>query len=397
MKRSARRAEPAGNVDDPRDTAAILARRAALVASALSSFTLTVRAEAQAQKMITEGPCASGAAPTDAAKAEAKVRFELALKLMKEGVFDQASVEARHAYERMPHEKIALLALDADLARSAFAAAHELAQLHERCFGATPEISARKEKARAASGHVTFAWQAMPEATLEVDGAPLSVEQTSFGVRLASGEHRAVLHFQGRSSEATFNVVAGEDLTVTMGPLGPEPMPCLSMIPDYDDRQTVLRFQAGLMPLLGVHVAEPTELSGGPGLFQEISGQPTEALWLEANLFQCVSFNERVAYGWIGGGVDVQYRFSSVAFGLGFAGGGLITPEQSPRANGFFGPVIIPFSLAEGLLFLEARVPIWLTPVVGFEPKLELGMLATHLVIGIGGPVIEEGGYAGSN
>ena len=383
-------------MDDHRDAAAILARRAALIASALSSFTVVVRAQAQERAAITEGPCASGAAPDETAKVEANVRFELAMDLMSRGVFDHASVEARRAYERFPHEKILLLALDADLARSAFAQAYELSMLHERCFGATSAVTERREKARAATGHVAFRWEGKPDAAFNLDGNLLSVEQASFGLRLAAGEHSIVLSSEGRTSEAKFTVVAGADQTVTMGPLGPPPMPCLQPLRPYEEATSVLRLQGGVTPLVGFHLAESGEVTGGVGFFEEVAGQPIPDLWLEANLFQCMTFNDRVAYGWVGGGVDVQYRVAGTfAIGLGFAGGGLITPEQSTRANGFFGPVFIPFSIAEGLFFLEARVPIWLTPVVGFEPRVELGIVAPQLVIGIGGPVIEEGGFDG--
>lgn len=385
---------------EPRDRDAILARRAALIASALSSFTLTTRAQAQAEPpspkadapAVVEGPCSSGEPPTEIAKTEARLRFELAATRMKEGQFEEASREAHAAWERVPHEKIALLAIDADLARSAFAEAFALGELHVRCFGASPALDERIEKARAATSHVRFAWESMGDVVIELDGRQLGAEELSRGLRVSPGEHRVVLRFQDRTSMSAFTSVAGEDQTVTMGPLGPPPMPCLQPPFDHRDPETVLHFRGAVMaPMVAFHVPEPAEITAGSGFFEELAGQATPDLWLEVNLFQCMTFTEDVAYGWIGGGAEVQYRFAGpFAFGAGFAGGGLLTPEHSERANAFFGPVLIPVSIVEGLFFLEARLPIWLTPVVGFEPKLEFGGFAPQLAIGLGGPVLRE-------
>ncbi len=372
------------------DAAAIFARRAALIASALSSFTVT-RALAQEPAAITEGPCASGEPPTEIAKTEARLRFELATSQMEKGQYEEASKEARAAWERAPHEKIALLAIDADLARSAFAEAFTLGQLHARCFGTSQPLEERIAKARASTAHVRFQWEPMSDVTLELDGRRLSAEEMAEGLRLSPGDHRVILSSRERDSRSDFTVVAGQDQTVTMGPLGPPPMPCLQ--PFYhEDPVTVMRLRTAVVaPVVNFHTVEPNQITLGPGLFEELSGTFAEDFWLEANFFQCVTFNDEVAYGWIGGGAEVQYRFAGpFSIGLGFAAGGLITPENSTRANAYFGPVLVPLSITEGLFFMETRVPIWLSPVVGFEPKIELGGAAPQVVLGIGWPVLKE-------
>jgi hypothetical protein len=381
---------------DFRDAAAILRRRAAFIASALSGFSIAQRVNAQEQPVATEQtqpaaePCAFSNEPREQDKDEARARFQTAVELYASGQFEQASAEARRAYALYPRENIALVALDADLARGAAAEAFMLGEKHQRCVGESAEIATRMDQARLVTGQVRFRWLGPADSPIELDGTAIDAQRARTGVRLAPGQHVAAL----RSDAGSETVIELRTQPVAI------PVPCLSPPPE-PRREVVLRLQGGVLaPMASLHVAAPSEFSLGPGLFEEISGQAAEGLWLEANLFQAVTLNEDVAYGFLGGGVDVQYNvIGPTSIGLGFSGGALLSPEASTRAAGFFGPVLIPLSIAYELFFLELRVPIWLTPVVGFEPKIEFGMVAPQLVIGLGGVVISkeddwEGGVA---
>jgi hypothetical protein len=391
---------------DSRDAAAILRRRAAFIASALSGLTLTQRVEAQAAPGPTEQaqpaaePCPFSREPRELDKDEARTRFQASVELFASGQFEQASAEARRAYALYPRENIALAALDADLARGAAAEAFVLAEQHQRCVGESTEVARRLEQARLATGLVRFRWSPS-SATVELDGKSIEAERAKHGVRVAPGQHVAVLRGAGEPAETKITVDLGAEVTVELrAPVTMFPMPCLSPPPPREPEAS-LRLQAGVVaPLAVLHVAAPIEFSLGPGLFEEVSGQAATDLWLEANLFQCVTLTEDVAYGFLGGGVDVQYRVTGpTSIGLGFSGGALLSPAASTRAAGFFGPVLIPLSLALDPFFLELRVPLWFTPVVGFEPKVEFGMVAPQIVIGVGGVVVSkaddwEGGVA---
>ncbi len=384
---------------DFRDAAAILRRRAAFIASALSGFSIAQRVDAQEPPVPAEQPqpvaepCAFSNEPREQDKDEARVRFQTAVELFASGQFEQASAEARRAYALYPREKSALVALDADLARGAAAEAFMLGEQHQRCVGESTEIATRMEQARLVTGEVRFRWLGPTDSPIELDGTAVDAERARRGVRLAPGQHVAVVRTARDAGETKFNVEAGAETTIELTPAPSAiPMPCLSPPPE-PRREDVLRLQGGVLaPMASLHVAAPSEFSLGPGLFEEISGQAAEGLWLEANLFQAVTVNEDVAYGFLGGGVDVQYTITGrTSIGLGFSGGALLSPETSTRAAGYFGPVLIPLSIAYELFFLELRVPIWLTPVVGFEPKVEFGMVAPQLVVGLGGAVVSKG------
>lgn len=382
---------------DQRDAAAILRRRAAFIASALSGFTLAQRVNAQEQPVAAEQtqpaaePCAFSNEPREQDKDEARTRFQTAVELNASGQFEQASAEARRAYALYPRENIALVALDADLARGAAVEAFVLAQQHQRCVGESAEIAARMEQARLVTGEVRFRWLGSTDATIDLDGTAIDAARARSGVRLAPGQHVAALPSDS-GSKKKFSVEPGSETVIELRsqPIA-IPMPCLSPPPE-PRREDVLRLQGGVLaPMASLHVAAPSEFSLGPGLFEEISGQAAEGLWLEANLFQAVTVNEDVAYGFLGGGVDVQYTITGrTSIGLGFSGGALLSPETSTRAAGYFGPVLVPLSIAYELFFLELRVPIWLTPVVGFEPKVEFGMVAPQIVVGLGGAVVSK-------
>ena len=237
--------------------------------------------------------------------------------------------------------------------------------------------------------------------TLVVDDAPVPVALAARGLRLSPGRHVFRASRDGEAITRALEVSAGEKVELTFDPLPPpqpclSPFPCLQPPPPPETEETLLRVQGGIGPILGIVASSPPSVRGGPIGMLELAVQPVPSFWIGASVFGGAAFTTDAMVGFVGPGLDFEYRPVDVfGFGAGFSGGYLHPLESTDSGarlvgDTFFGPFLVPASIFAGLFYMEARVPIWFSDVR--SPGLHLGvaMVAPQVVFGIGAPVMER-------
>jgi hypothetical protein len=128
----------------------------------------------------------------------------------------------------------------------------------------------------------------------------------------------------------------------------------------------------------------------------EVGVQPLQSFWVQANAFGGPALADESLVAFVGSGLEVEYRPVDVfGFGAGFTGGYLFAQKPTDSGarlsdSGFFGPVVIPASIFAGLFYMEARVPVWFSTVRTPERHLGVGVVAPHIVFGVGAPILER-------
>jgi hypothetical protein len=391
------------------DRAAILARRAAFVASALAHVGVPLAAYADDTPPAgepaaeEEAPCAETPTPSPASLDEAKKRVETAQELMDQSRFEEAAVELRRVLVLAYSEKVVSVAMKADALRGAPGDAYELGRRHLRCVGPSEAIETMMRQIEAETGAITVRLEDPRGVILEIDGASVDTRRAARGIRVTPGLHKVrALSADGQERINEVQVVAGETASVSIAPF-PPPMPCLSphpclSPPPRDDRNTLLRLQAGAMaPAVAVLPDDVPRVMIGTGASVSVAVQIAKRVWFDGDLFLMSLITQ--ARGLVVAGSNVELKYFPVdayGFGAGFSGGFFAFPGGSDSlrledVSGMFGPVIVPASVLIDRVYIEARVPVWFSPIEdGAEVGLGLGAIAPHLVVGISLPLLES-------
>ncbi len=353
--------------DELADRAAILARRALFVASAMSSFTAARVASAQSADPPAIAPCPADRADDEAAKAaRARGKEEAAGGRLLEAA---AAFEAAYAAHPTPAalvEWLAALGRAGQPDRASVAA-----ETHIRCHGDFEELRAVMEPIIAGSAHVVVVSGAGPRDRLVIDDSDIDAARARAGVLVPAGRHRAVLVFgDGGRAEKSFDAVAGETMTIELVPTPGIAMPCLSPPPPRLDKR--YRVDGGIVaPHPAFVLTSPTRVALGAGLQVTFTGlvggnAEREALLMSGYLFGVLVADGAVRALPVGGGIDLYYQAKwSYRCGLGLGGGYMFdaTPEDVDGggvvATPFIGPVATPVSFRWGIAQVELRVPVW--------------------------------------
>jgi len=396
----------AGDPAEASDKSAILARRALFVASALASAGLAAGSPTDAVAQPSPAPvpdCPPAPSPTPEAVAESKLHFEAGVRLFEEGRFAEASEAFRQAYLLAPLAPLAFNIINADVQRGATADAAAIAEQHLHCVGPDPRIEEQLRGLQNATALVTVRIADPDRVLLEIDGAPVPTEQAARGLRLSPGRHLIRIARDGEVRSRELEVSAGEKVELSFDPLPPpqpclSPLPCLQPPPPPEPEDTLVRLQGGVGTIVAIEPSDPVFVSGGPLLLVEVAVQPADGLWIQPGVLGGAALADESLIGLVGTSLDFEYRPVDVfGLGAGFAGGYLFAskstddPTVRVRDSGFFGPTIVPASIVAGLFYMEPRVPIWFSEITtGAGPHLGLGLVAPHVVFGIGAPIVER-------
>ncbi|NUO51251.1 MAG: hypothetical protein HOV80_20530 [Polyangiaceae bacterium] len=384
------------------DRAAILARRAAFVASTLAQVGVSLSAYAD-EGGGEEPPCAETPTPSPESLAEARQRFEIAAELHNQGRFEEAAVELRRVLLLAYNEKVVARAMSADMARGAPGDAWELGHQHLRCVGPSEPIETLMRQVETETGVITVRLEDPRDVILDIDGASVDVRRAARGIRVLPGSHKVRAASNGQERRNEIQVVAGETVSVSIAPF-PPPMPCLSPHPCLEPplrnehKDTLLRLQAGAMvPAVAVLPDDTPNVLIGTGASLSLAVQIADHLWFDGDLFEMTTITRARALVYGGSNVELKYfPIDAYGFGAGFSGGvyGFPSGNDSRRLeniSGMFGPVIVPASIMVDRLYFEARVPFWFSPIEErSETTFGLGAVAPHVVVGISIPLLDK-------
>ncbi|MBL9026950.1 MAG: hypothetical protein JNL21_32440 [Myxococcales bacterium] len=385
---------------EEQDRSSILARRALFVASALASVTRA--AVSEAEEVDEPLPVCPASEPLPGVLDEARARFSAGAARAADGAFEEASQLFREAYGLVPRAKVAVAAMDADEQRGALVEAFELGTEHLRCFGPEPAIEEKLQRLATATAVVVIRLEDPSGVLVRLDDRSISRRRARDGVRLMPGRHAVRVLRDGATLERVVEVRAGELVEIRFGALPPPqpclspPLPCLSPPPPPPAEDTLVRLQGGaLAPVVALAPSGSPIALAGTGAHLEIAVQPTDGVWLTADVFGGVLAARDFVGGFGGGGVDLELRpIEAYGLGFGFSGGYLTASSDRPQrlsSSGFFGPVLVPASIFAGPFFLEARVPIWFSEVAADGgTSLGLGVVAPHVVVGVGAPIAKR-------
>lgn len=402
---------------DKLDRAAILARRAALVASALSTFTVATRATAQEVPADPDPSAtpAEGCPPRDRnpqQMAEARVHFEAATEAFQLDDFAEAAKRYEQAYVLYPSAKLLLPWMDALVKRGAPEAAFLAALAHVKCGG--DDVTAVREKIAAidaASARVIIVLNQTlsTPGTVYIDEVPTTPERMRVGIFLAPNvEH--IIRVENRSGRATtknVRLAAGQSSTVDIQvppEVGPEPClsVCLSIMPTR--REGKVRLEMGIIPPFPVvNDDEPAGVLVGTGAQASICARITDKLWFEGQLFGFFFGDRTARVVPVGTSAEVRYYIVDQVWsvGLGFSGGYMfnVTDERYEERNYFraspiFGPVITPMHLSFGVVSIAFRMHAWgaEASVNGIE-SFQLAVAAPHIAFSFGDFVDRKDSY----
>lgn len=352
--------------DELVDRAAILARRALFVASAMSSFTAARIASAQGEPSPAVAPCPADRADDEAAKAA----FERAQAAKADGRLPQAAYELGLAYAAHPSRATLVMWLAALERAGQPDRASVAAETHIRCHGDFEELREVMAPIIAGAAHVVVVSNAGPGRRLLIDDVDYDPERAQTGVLIPAGKHRASMELvDGTRADKIFDAVAGGTMTIELVPTG-RAMPCLSPPPPRLGKR--YRVDGGIVaPHPAFVLTSPTRVALGAGLQVTFTGlvggnAEREALLMSGYLFGVLVADGAVRALPVGGGIDLYYQAKwSYRCGLGLGGGYMFdaTPEDVDGggvvATPFIGPVATPVSFRWGIAQVELRVPVW--------------------------------------
>lgn len=393
---------------DKLDRAAILARRAALVASALSTLTLTTSAGAQE----LPPPDGEPEAPSDCAPRErtpeemaaARVHARAAAEALELQQFAEAARLYQQAYQAYPSSKLLIAWMDALVQGRRPEAAFQAGLAHVLCGGEDiPAVRAKIAELESQSGRLVIVLvndRPGAPASVSVDGNRVSRERMRDGVFVAAGgEHVVQVRNQtGREQSRNVEVQAGRTTKLEL-PVPPDAEPqvclsvCLSMMRTRVDQH--VRLDVGIIPPFAVVTSdEPTGVVVGDGARVSICARITDKLWFEGDLFGFFFADRTTRVVPVGSAVELRYYIvdSLASVGLGLAGGYMfnLTDERYEergffRASPFVGPVITPIHFDFGVARIAFRMHAWVAEanVAGIE-SFQLAVAAPHLVFSFG-------------
>jgi hypothetical protein len=322
--------------DEAEDRRAILARRAILVASALASAGVPMRAVADEVLAIPE-PCPPRSEPAPESLAEARRLVDEASR----DVDPQAVVvKLSRAYALAPRPGLAALLMEALVRVDKVNEAVKTGKRELECGGPNPEIERRVREL-----------ESPPPPPPPIPPEPC----------------------------------------LSIAP----PEPCLS-ISSGGEREERWALHVGLVPMVAIERNDDKDryrVLGGGGTRVAIAVQAAPNLWFDGDLFSTLGYGEEHFASIAGTVVELRYHPGSVfGFGLGFAAGlSSISHEDADDddnlpSEGFFGPVVIPASLLAGDALVELRVPLLFNATVDGEPKKDLAfrIISPQLVVSWG-------------
>lgn len=393
--------------DDSIDRQAIFARRAKLVASALSGLTIT--SAAQAQPAAEPPPTGCEAELTPQKKAEASVLFDEARDAANRGEIPRAAAMMKRVYELYPHEKVALALMRILVLQGRHQAAADIGLAQARCGGDIEKIREEMAEIEAKSARLTIVVTGddVANGELKVDDDVVPWERLASGVLVSAGRHRVVYRrVSGRSVEHNVEVVAGDRTDGTLvAPDDVPPHPCLSpcLSPPPPDDKPFVRLEAGLIgPFVAAVPDAPANALFGGGARVSFSVALIDKLWLEGGVFSTFMGDETARTVWLGTSPVVRFYFNgTIGIGGGFAGGYVfdLTPEDELgfiRSSPFFGPVLAPISLRYEHVSISLTVPVLFSDTVSRGVHaLRPSVVAPMVSFTFGGTVADKPGYDG--
>lgn len=403
---------------DKLDRAAILARRAALVASALSTLTVGASATAQEPPPNTE-PSAAPAeectprerTPEEMAEARGHTRAAAEAAELQDYV-EAANLYAK-AYRLYPSAKLLLVWMDALQKKGSPEAAFLAALAHVKCGGdEIPEVRAKLAEIDASSARVVIVLaneQRGSPATVFVDDVPTTRERMRVGILLAPDVEHSV-RVENRNSTANTKQVklgAGQSSTIELQ-VPPEATPqpclsvCLSIMPTPSGGK--VRLEMGIIPPFAVVDGdEPAGVELGTGAQASICARITDKLWFEGQLFGFFLGDRTARLVPVGTAVELRYYIVDQVWsvGLGFSGGYMfnLTSERYEERNYFraspiFGPVLTPMHLRFGIVSVAFRMHAWAAEAsVGGIESFQLAAAAPHIAFSFGDFVDKKDSY----
>ncbi|MBK6518108.1 MAG: hypothetical protein IPG04_29295 [Polyangiaceae bacterium] len=363
---------------DGEDRAAILRRRAAFVATALTGLAPRVAWSQDAASPPPEAPAvpepaslapSAECAPAQPADAEVAVaRMELLL-------------------ERGEPEEAAAVGLS-----------------HVACGGDLEAVRPLMREIELASGRVVIRLTGgdVANGRLLVDGRPVDGLRSTQGIFVTPGRH-AISYVTPAGAVATKSiaVVAGELATLELeAPPDVPPMPCLNYVPPRGTSERV-RLEAGVLPPVPM-----IALGDSPRAVVSVGGRLAlqaalpEPLWLEADLFSTFVGDATTRAVQLGGSLELRASLTDqVGFGGGFGAGYLFELSDelergALRPSFFCGPVLLPVHLRFGDAEVEIRLPLWIarTSVEGVE-AFRPALFGPQLAISFAGGVAPRDEY----
>ncbi|NUP11978.1 MAG: hypothetical protein HOW73_38520 [Polyangiaceae bacterium] len=412
--------------DDCVDRAAILRRRAALIASALSGLGLPSIASAQEEPPAEppagaeEAPAAPSERPAECpqpepspdAKSMAKVLFAEGTERFESGDFAGAVRAFEESYRAVPHDKIAVAWMRALFKSGAHEAAAEVSIKHILCGGSLEALRETMSEIESKSARVVVAIVG-PAATgtILVDNRPVDWNRSKQGLLVPEGSHSISFRtVSGTHADKQIQVALGDRVTVELvAPPEVPPQPCLSppcLSPPPPDEKDRVRLEASIIPPFpAITTSETVGALGGAGGRLAIeafvaAGSGQDAIWFEGDVFSAYlgSDTDRVAI--VGTAAELQFRPGDhFGFGAGFSAGYLFDVNEEGRneflrASVFCGPVFVPLHLRFDHFEMEVRVPVWLSNVVdGGIETFRPSIVAPHISISFVGTVVSRAGY----
>ncbi len=385
--------------DEGSDRAAILARRAVFVATALATSGLGGAAHAEQAELVV--PCPPRDPPTPEALVRARARVDDAIARAE---FDRrgAALELEAAYDIAPSAATAAAVIDLLASLGALTTAHRVGERELSCGGPSEQVEARVRDIERTTAHLRVFLSPGPGQSLAIDGEAVSVEDAKRGLRLLPGPHR-LTHATSHGGEQArdLDLLVGQTTVVELTE-PPPPMPCLNFAePGGDGVRDPWEVHFGFAApavAVGFEPGGERPVMGGGGPRLSMTARLAENLWFEGDIFAIAAYGDGRLLDLGGTTVSLRYHPGGVyGFGAGFTGGlanQWLDGVEDPRRDGFFGPVVIPASFALGeTVQIEARVPIWFSASFEGEPRhpLSLGLVAPHFVMSyvLGGDEID--------
>lgn len=382
--------------DDNEDRAAILARRAALVAGALASVGVARRAPAEEPGRPAVAVDCPRRDPTASEIDEAKRLVTEAQDLALLGFPNLEKLQ--RAYALAPRPGLAALLMDAQMRAGDVDAAHQTGMHELSCGGTNPEIERRVLEIERTTGVVRLTVRDGRPREVAVDGKPLEPSRVERGIRLGAGLHtvRATTE-QGRTTEHNVEVIAGHTAQIEVD--GVPPLPCLSIVPpepclsiEGPNEDVRYAFHMGVVPAVTITGDDPRSVLGGGGVRYSLAVQVEKNLWFDGDIFAILTYGDETLLDTAGTVAELRWHPNGwFGFGAGFSAGltaAYYDGVEDPMQEGMFGPVIVPASFLTGDALIELRLPLWFTATFDGKPAhdLRLGQITPHLIVSWGIP-----------